>query len=340
MTQNSIPQTGHIDDNVSPDAGPYSAVEWSAVWSSILTSGVNQGPIGIIGDDSLAVTNPSGTTINVAAGDAMVGGRNFRNDASLSFSVASPSANPRIDVVVVVQNESNSSITAGIASGNDLSFPTSLTDYQGSASVPPYSARVAILKGTEAASPSAPTLDQNAALLYMIPLAQYQISTGGTISALTNLREFTVSAGGGNAYVDTVIEYPSGGPMDQIGYNGRVRIVPMRLYFNFVGSTSMNISFENEDDPLLGYDEYATFFFWTVNPQQTYSTFDGKVNGLGFTIYKSPGESFIRIYGYRAGYVDNAGTAQAPPTNETVVIDCMLVQLLDQAPLSFKSIAG
>lgn len=338
MTQKSIPQTGHIDDSLSPDAGPYSSVEWSAVWASILTSQPNQGPIGIPGDTVLQVTNPSGTTINVAAGEAMVGGRNFRSTASVTFSAPAPSANPRIDVVVVVQNESNSSITAGIASGNDFIFPTSLTDYQGSASIPPYSARLAILKGTEAATPSAPTLDQDDDLLYMIPLASYEISTGGVISDLTNLREYTISAGGGNTFVDSYTQYPEGGPMSQSLYNGRVRIVPLRLRFTFPTSGAdwnATISFENEDDETLGLDTYATFIVSEIFGHGSRSSAPDKEQGYNFALEYSAVNGYTTAHLFRSGYVDTSGTAQASSTAaDSWTVDVLLVQLLDVAPLS------
>lgn len=189
MTQISRPQAGHQNSGYT-DAGPYSADEWAELYKTLFTiDAANQGPLqGVLNE--LEVTNPSGASIQVDTGWGIVNGHLLKSSAATTFTATTPSANPRIDVVVMVENNTAVNRTAGIASGNDLIFPTSLTDYGGSASLKPFSARLAILKGTEAGSPSAPTLDADSATLFMVPLAQYQISTGGVVSALTDRREF------------------------------------------------------------------------------------------------------------------------------------------------------
>ncbi|MEZ4591820.1 MAG: hypothetical protein R3D55_11870 [Chloroflexota bacterium] len=108
--------------------------------------------------------------------------------------------------------------TAGIASGNNLVFPTSLTDYNGLSSLPPYTCRLAILRGSEAASPTAPTLDVDTATLFMVPLAQYQISTGGTVSALTDRREYCTFATAGT--VVKIAETVLGSAAASISFTG------------------------------------------------------------------------------------------------------------------------
>jgi len=189
MTQISLPQAGHQNSGYT-HAGPYSADQWSEMHAALFTTDpANQGPLqGILNE--LAVTNPSGASIQVNTGWGIVNGHLLKSNAATTFTATTPSANPRIDVVVMVENNTAVNRTAGIASGNGLIFPTSLTDYGGSASLKPFTAMLAVLKGTEAGSPSAPTLDADSATLFMVPLAQYQISTGGVVSSLTNRREF------------------------------------------------------------------------------------------------------------------------------------------------------
>ena len=75
MTQQSAPQTGHVSDGLTPDAGPYSAPRWAGIWDKFLAGNVNQGPLGHTGDDTLEVKNPSCQTITVEAGNALVAGR-------------------------------------------------------------------------------------------------------------------------------------------------------------------------------------------------------------------------------------------------------------------------
>jgi hypothetical protein len=190
MTQISRPQPEH-QNNGYLDSGPYSADQWAELYKILFTSGdaVGQGPLRNV-LNALAVTNPSASNIQVNTGWGVCNGHLLKNDVAVTFTPPNPSANPRIDVVVLVQNNTAVALAAGIASGNNLVFPTSLTDYNSLSSLPPYTCRLAILRGSEAASPTAPTLDVDTATLFMVPLAQYQISTGGTVSALTDRREY------------------------------------------------------------------------------------------------------------------------------------------------------
>jgi len=98
--------------------------------------------------------------MRIPSGYALVDGSWYSNDANrdiASFS-GSPSANPRIDLVVLEK------------------------DYVAQ------TVRATIIEGTEAASPVAPSVTQTKGHIWQIPLAQYQISTGGVISNLTDLR--------------------------------------------------------------------------------------------------------------------------------------------------------
>ena len=192
MTQISRPQPEH-QNNGYLDSGPYSADQWAELYKILFTgdNAATRGPLKNVLND-LAVTNPSSSNIQVNTGWGICNGHLIKNDAAVTFTPPNPSTNPRIDVVVMVQNNTAVARTAGVASGNNLVFPNSLTDYNGLSSLPPYTCRLAILRGTEAGSPTAPTLDVDSATLFMVPLAQYQISTGGTVSALTDRRAYAL----------------------------------------------------------------------------------------------------------------------------------------------------
>lgn len=329
MTQSSIPQQGHLSDNVSPDAGPYSAFQWSEVWRRIFTSDPDHGPIGLTGDTTLQVLNPSGTTFTVSTGTALVAGHFFESDATVTIPVTPPTGDSRIDKVVVVHNESISPVTHGIASGNALVFPTVLTDYGGSASIPPYSARIAILQGTPAGSPVGPALDQDPTTLHMIPLAEYQINNAGVIAGLTDTRAYTQSGGGGAVYSQAY--YQNQNPFS---YLGRVRLLPIYCKFAFeAGQLKNTISWISEPEPkLLGVDKYATFTFTTIDDFDIITDWGDQYRMQVFHVSGNP--DYLAIDCVRGGYVNNAGNAQPPVTNATDVYGhVLLLQLLDQPPL-------
>ena len=328
MTQNSIPQQGHLSDNVSPDAGPYSAFQWSEIWRQLFTNSPDQGPVGLTGDSTLQATNPSGTTIEVAAGRSMVAGHFFNNTATVTMSATPPVSDSRIDVVVVVHNESITPVTSGIASGNSLIFPSDLTDYQGTASIPPYSTRIAILQGTPSATPVAPVLDQDPSLLAMIPLAEYTIDSGGTISNFTDTRVYAQSSGGGAVYVPNYYQN-----LTETVYQGRARILVFDLKFAMGnGELTKDISWQGQPDPILGADKYATFPLSSIEDFDLITTFGGGYTVRYSTVSGNP--DYMRWQLRRRGFVDDAGVAQPPPTSATdIYATGILIQLLDVPPL-------
>jgi len=88
----------------------------------------------------------------------------------------------------MIENNTNAPVADGTEAQGWV-FPTVLADYNLAASVPAYTARLAIVKGTPAAGPAEPVLDQTATL-YMVPIAKYQISVAGAITAFEDRREF------------------------------------------------------------------------------------------------------------------------------------------------------
>ena len=192
MTQTSRPQPEHINTFTTSDSGPYSSDQWANMFRVLYTGDQNaaQGPF-IRYLNELEPTEAPANQININTGAGMVNGHFFlQHTAGVAFTPAAPAGNPRIDVVCIVENNTAIVRTAGIATANNLIFPTSLTDYNGTASIEPYTARLAILPGNEAGAPVAPTLDVDSATLYMILLYQYEISVGGVVTANLDRRTF------------------------------------------------------------------------------------------------------------------------------------------------------
>lgn len=158
MTEKSRPWTGK---DVSGDVGPYLDSEWAEIWSSFFQiDPTTEGILYIQGSAGLTVTNPAAQTFRVGEGYAMVDGCWYSNDANIDLVtfIGNPSVNPRIDVVVLEKDFLAQTV------------------------------RAVIVTGAEAASPAAPAMTQNSSV-WQIPLAQYQISTGGIISNLTDRRK-------------------------------------------------------------------------------------------------------------------------------------------------------
>lgn len=189
MTQISRPQPGHQDSGYL-DAGPYSADQWSELYKILFTGDnpTTQGPLTYV-LNQLEATSPSVTTVQVDTGWGVCNGHLLKNSAAVTFTPSAPVGNSRIDVVVMVENNTAVARTQGIATPNNLIFPNDLTDYEGTASLKPYTCRLAILQGTPAGSPVAPTLDVDTATMYMVPLLQYTISTVPVIGTLVDLRQ-------------------------------------------------------------------------------------------------------------------------------------------------------
>lgn len=153
MTQDSRPWNG----TVTGDAGPYSDADWQELYQHIIGWGGRRSNVGVFlgsgaqPDDGLRVqpASPPDTTINVGRGAALVQGLAYINTAMVTFTIAANSSgNPRIDTVIVRA---------------DYALQT---------------ARLAVLQGTPAASPSPPSLTQNAGVMWDIPLADIAVANG------------------------------------------------------------------------------------------------------------------------------------------------------------------
>jgi len=191
MTQYSYPWPGTAPGD-GVDGGPYSAADWWGRIVALLSTGgvvdptvpllpaagrYNLGVLHDIGND-LAVANPANNDITIATGAAVVDGAVHFNDALLTLEIPLPSVNPRIDRIVVRKNYTSSQYDPAGDAGVE--------------EVPAYTARITRIVGTEAGSPAAPALVQSTGrtTYWDVPLAQFQISTGGVITGLTDQREF------------------------------------------------------------------------------------------------------------------------------------------------------
>lgn len=188
MTQKSLVQEGHRILDGYVDSGPYAADQWAQLFYSTFCQSINlEGPVLPIGS---LLCQTSGNDILIAAGNGWCGGRPLFNSAQVTITPQAPVVNPRIDRVCMVLNNTNTPLVVAPTQGTNLIFPTVLTDYEGTASIPAYSVRLAIVQGTEAAGPVAPTLDTTVTSVFMVPLYQYQLSTGGVFSGQVDQRTF------------------------------------------------------------------------------------------------------------------------------------------------------
>lgn len=149
------------DGTATGDAAeaPYEPAIYHANWKTLFTKSDDEGYI----DDYLNELLPTvaGQQVVVASGAALVNGWYYENTDSISFTIETPSSNPRIDRIVVRLS------TIGQI------------------------ARLTKIVGTEAAVPTAPALTQSATI-WDIPVAQAYITTAGVVSG-TDEREMCKS---------------------------------------------------------------------------------------------------------------------------------------------------
>jgi hypothetical protein len=178
MTQSSRPQADNVATFPTSDAGPYSADQWAELFQVLFTGDqeATQGPLA----NYLNELEPTtvGGDILVDTGAGFCYGHWLVNSASVTFS---PTHAAREDRVVLVENNTNATYAT------NLEFPTVLADYNGTASIEPYSCRLAILTGTGAGAPR-PLV--NAGGINMVLLAHYDIDGTGAVTGLVDDRDF------------------------------------------------------------------------------------------------------------------------------------------------------
>jgi hypothetical protein len=201
MTQSSRPQADNNATAAYVDAGPYSRNEWAERMRAAHTGDANTDSSrtrirGIVPtyDNQLVVgvTGGPAVPVSVGTGAGMVYGSYLFNDALVSFNPPAAAANSHIDLVCMVENNTNAGVSTD-SNGNTWTFPTVVADYAAGPAVPPYSARLVIISGTDtpgAAYPAnAPPLDQ-LSTLYCVPIAAYEIDNLSAITNYLDLREF------------------------------------------------------------------------------------------------------------------------------------------------------
>lgn len=155
MTQRSMPWTS----TTPGDAGPYSAADWTRIWRNIIGVAAGAGASADSGilwgsgnapDPGLSVTqnSPTGQSVIVTPGMALVNGTFYYSDANVVLAVAANgSGNPRVDTVVLRKDFAAQTV------------------------------RLAVKQGTPAATPVPPGMTQNAST-WEIPIADLTLANG------------------------------------------------------------------------------------------------------------------------------------------------------------------
>lgn len=140
---------------------PYTSDRYHIIWKILFTGDdANEGIVsGYLNE--LEVEGITGG-IKVKSGVALVAGLFYENSNSLSIEITEPVSNPRIDRAVIRRSWGTQQ------------------------------ARIAIIEGTENASPTAPAITQDDGSEWDTPLAQFLITTSGTIT-VTDERENSTS---------------------------------------------------------------------------------------------------------------------------------------------------
>jgi len=174
MAEYSLPQAGN--SNINPayvDAGPYLSDEWARLFR-VLFTGDAQASQGVLKGvwNELAVTHPAALNLSIATGVGICNGHVYFNDTS-AVSITVTGGVNRSDALCMVENNTNAALPVGPA-----------TNYNtvGDVNIPPYSARLAVVKNIGA------NFVQTTAL-YMVQLATF--TTGAAnITNLTDARNY------------------------------------------------------------------------------------------------------------------------------------------------------
>lgn len=147
------------DGTVTGDAGPYSDDQWTDVWKTLIgptiaSEGVFRSQLNEL--DLSGVASP----VSINTGRALVDGSWYQSDSSVSVTIPTPAANPRVDRIVLRKSWAAQTI------------------------------RITRIAGTETASPVPPALSQIDGTTWDLPLWQVFITTGGVITHNRDERSF------------------------------------------------------------------------------------------------------------------------------------------------------
>lgn len=139
-------------DSVNADR-VYRAEDFAAFFGDVITSGVS-----VATDDPLAVTSAGGLAVSIGVGKAWIKGHLYENTSTMSFTVATGAAQPRIDRLVLRMDTAERKIGA------------------------------VLIKGTPAASPVAPALLRNADY-YDLGLAEITVPASAISITQSNIKD-------------------------------------------------------------------------------------------------------------------------------------------------------
>lgn len=174
MAEYSLPQPGNSGTNPAyVDAGPYLGDEWARLFR-VLFTGDNEATQGVLKGvwNELEPTHPAALNVSINTGVGICNGHVYFNDTSAVSITVNGGAN-RSDALCIVENNTNAAITVGGG-----------TNYNtvGDVNIPPYSARLAVVKDIGA------NFSQTTAL-YMVQLATF--TTGAAnITNFTDVRSY------------------------------------------------------------------------------------------------------------------------------------------------------
>jgi len=183
MARYTRPVPGRSD--TYPNAGPYTGDQWAELLNitHVGDEADTRGPYASY-LNRLEVTNPAAADFQIDTGAGLVNGHLLINSVAVTITADTPAANPRIDRVVMVYNNTNAAIAATTVGGFTFNVAGGGTD------IPAYTAELAIMKGAENAAPALPALEQDVARLWMVELARYQISIVPAITSFTDYRDY------------------------------------------------------------------------------------------------------------------------------------------------------
>lgn len=191
MAETSFPWNGSSTGDAT--TAPYDAnTEWADLQKGYGNAGSSRNDAGVVlgsGAESaalegLAVTqnSPTGASVLVNIGRALVDGTWYKNTAAVTVTVAAnASGNPRIDTVILRKSFAAQTV------------------------------RIAILQGTPAASPVPPTLTQSAGVTWEIPLADIAVANGFVSITNSNITpRFIPYNGADGVYLDRILNSSGG----------------------------------------------------------------------------------------------------------------------------------
>ncbi len=150
MAETSRFWDGRTSEGAVGDAGTYSSATFAELIAAIMSDRT-----GVLAGLAVTESTPAAKSVSVAAGKAIIAGRLYVNDAARTLTIAdNGSGNPRIDYIALECDWTAQTI------------------------------RLVVVEGAPAGSPSAPTLTQNAGVLWQEGLAQ--VAVANAFATITN----------------------------------------------------------------------------------------------------------------------------------------------------------